>query len=59
MITYRNDRGAPAEPSNALYAFGTTEWRDLDAAVSWALERGAPGVIIVANRWAAASPGSS
>ena len=49
MITYRNDRDAPAEATNALYAFGTTEWRDLDVAVAWALERGAPGVIIAAE----------
>jgi len=49
MITYRNDRGAPSDGEGALYAFGTTEWRDLDAAVSWLLERGAPSVLIAAE----------
>jgi hypothetical protein len=48
MMTYRNDRGAPADP-NPLYSFGMTEWRDLDAAVAWLLQRGAPGVIIAAE----------
>ncbi len=48
MITYRNDRGAPAGPG-ALYSFGVTEWRDLEAAVNWALARGAAGVILVAE----------
>lgn len=56
MITYRNDRAAPADP-NPLYAFGTTEWRDLDAAVSWALERGAPNVIIAAESMGGAITG--
>ncbi len=57
MITYRNDRGAPAEASNALYAFGTTEWRDLDAAVSYLLGRGAPSVIIAAESMGGAITG--
>lgn len=48
MLTYRNDAGAPAAP-NPLYAFGTTEWHDLDAAVTWALANGAPSVVIVAE----------
>lgn len=46
LITYRNDKGAPS-PENALYSFGVTEWRDLDAAVGWMSERGAPSVILV------------
>jgi len=46
LITYRNDKGAPS-PQNALYSFGVNEWRDLDAAVSWMLARGAPSVILV------------
>lgn len=48
LITYRNDKGGPAE-ANPIYSFGVNEWRDLDAAVSWMLERGAPGVILVAE----------
>lgn len=48
MITYRNDVGAPAE-TNPIYSFGINEWHDLDAAVSWMLGRGAPGIILVAE----------
>lgn len=48
LITYRNDNGAPSDP-NPLYSFGITEWRDLDAAVSSMLGRGAPSVILVAE----------
>lgn len=46
LITYRNDKGAPAAES-AIYSFGVNEWHDLDAAVSWTLGRGAPSVILV------------
>lgn len=56
MITYRNDRNGPPDP-NPLYAFGTTEWRDLDAAVSWLLGRGAPRVIIAAESMGGAIAG--
>lgn len=56
MITYRNDRGAPAAP-RPLHAFGTTEWADLDAAVAWALEQGAPSVVIVADSMGGAITG--
>lgn len=45
-IAYRNDVGAPADPSGR-YAFGATEWRDLDAAVTWARGRGARAVVLV------------
>jgi uncharacterized protein len=48
MISYRNDRDAPADPSG-VYAFGLTEWRDLDAAVSHALDTGASSVAVVAE----------
>lgn len=48
MVTYRNDRDAPAGPIS-LYSFGMTEWRDLDAAVKWLLDRGAPSVIVAAE----------
>lgn len=48
LITYRNDKGAPAE-ADPLYSFGVSEWRDLDAAVSWMVGRGAPSVILVAE----------
>lgn len=45
MISYRNDRNAPAAPDN-LYSFGLTEWRDLESAVAWTVEHGAQRVII-------------
>lgn len=48
MISYRNDSGAPADPSG-LYAFGLTEWQDLDTAVRYATSNGAPSVIVVAE----------
>lgn len=56
MITYRNDRGAPVSP-RPLHAFGTTEWADLDEAVTWTLGQGAPSVIIVAESMGAAITG--
>ncbi len=45
-IAYRNDVGAPADPTHR-YQFGRTEWRDLDAAVSWARAHGARTFVLV------------
>ncbi|MDC9824798.1 alpha/beta fold hydrolase [Devosia sp. ZB163] len=56
MITYRNDRGAPGE-ERALYSFGMNEWRDVDAAVGWMVDRGAPGIILVAESMGGAIAG--
>jgi hypothetical protein len=45
-ITYRNDLGAEADPSGRLQ-YGQTEWRDLDAAVTWARDRGSTDVVLI------------
>lgn len=46
IIDYRNDPGAPADPSGH-YRFGLDEWRDVESAVDYALEHGAEDVICV------------
>ena len=46
VITYRNDVGAPADPSG-YYRFGVTEWQDLEAAAQYALDRGATDLVVV------------
>ena len=45
-ITYRNDDGAPEDPSG-YYQYGLTEWNDLEAAAQYALAEGASNLIIV------------
>jgi len=45
-VTYRNDGGAPEDPSGKL-RYGLTEWKDLEAAVRYALDRGAEDVVLV------------
>ena len=45
FITYRNDPEAPADPSGR-YGQGATEWRDLEAAVRFALDQGAADVVL-------------
>ena len=44
-ITYRNDAGAPEDPSGYL-RYGLTEWADLEAAVRYALDHGSQGVAL-------------
>ncbi len=56
MIAYRNDKGAPKSPDN-LYSFGLGEWRDLEAAVTFAVERGAVRVAILAESMGAGIAG--
>ena len=45
-ITYRNHPAAPPDPSGRLQ-YGLTEWRDLEGAVRYALDRGAEDVVLV------------
>ncbi len=45
LITYRNDPEAPADPSGR-YGYGATEWRDLEAAVRYAVDNGARRVVL-------------
>ncbi|MDA0364420.1 MAG: alpha/beta hydrolase [Chloroflexi bacterium] len=44
-ITYRNDRESIQDPAGE-YEYGATEWRDLEAAVDYALTRGAADVVL-------------
>jgi uncharacterized protein len=46
VIDYRNDPGAPRDPSG-LHHFGLTEWEDLDGAVGHARESGAGELTLV------------
>ncbi len=44
-IAYRNDEGQPRDPSG-YYQYGVTEWRDVEAAVRWALDQGADEIVL-------------
>ncbi len=46
LISYRNDGDAPRSIDHR-YALGDTEWHDVDAAVSWALTRGAKKIVLM------------
>ncbi|MCI1018212.1 alpha/beta fold hydrolase [Microbacterium sp. C5A9] len=46
VVSYRNDGEAPRSRSGA-YALGAAEWRDVDAAISYALRRGAERVVLM------------
>jgi uncharacterized protein len=45
VASYRNDPGAPEDASGKL-RYGLTEWRDLEAMVTYALEQGSDGVVL-------------
>jgi hypothetical protein len=45
-VSYRNDVGVAPDPSG-YHRYGQTEWRDLEAAVRWALAGGAARVVLV------------
>ena len=44
-ISYRNDAGTPASPDHQSH-LGATEWHDVDAAIRYATEQGASGVVL-------------
>lgn len=46
VVSYRNDGEAPRSRAGA-YALGAAEWRDVDAAISYALRHGADDVILM------------
>ncbi len=46
VVSYRNDGEAPRSRGGA-YALGASEWRDIDAAIAYALRHGAEKVILM------------
>ena len=45
LVTYRNDTGVFTSDGEQ-YAFGVSEWRDLEASVQYALDQGASDVVL-------------
>lgn len=46
LISYRNDGEAPSS-ADGLYALGDSEWPDVEAAIGFALDRGATDVLLM------------
>ncbi|WCM54658.1 alpha/beta hydrolase family protein [Microbacterium sp. EF45047] len=46
VVSYRNDGEAPRSRGGS-YALGASEWRDVDAAIAYALRRGAQRVVLM------------
>ncbi|MDX2375351.1 alpha/beta fold hydrolase [Microbacterium sp. LRZ72] len=46
LVSYRNDGEAPSS-RHGTYTLGATEWRDVDAAIAFARERGARRIVLM------------
>ncbi len=46
LVSYRNDGEAPAS-ADGRYALGSEEWRDVEAAIALAVERGARRIVLM------------
>jgi pimeloyl-ACP methyl ester carboxylesterase len=46
LVSYRNDDDAPGSDDNR-YALGDAEWNDVDAAIRFAVSRGARGIVLM------------
>ena len=46
LVSYRNDGDAPGSADNR-YALGDTEWRDVEAAMRYALDHGATSIVLM------------
>ena len=45
VCSYRNDAESPSDPSGR-YHLGDSEWRDVEAAMLWAVDRGARDIVL-------------